>query len=460
MNVNYFVKCRICGKITRIRIPVGHLDEYPIRIYCGKCESILRGRFIIQQEEVKYHAEFDNCDEVFSENADFFSEISGELLCNKVEDCSDKDNIYHYATRLPFMVSASAMGFPSMQEYISKLQDINIQLKEWENNRTVFDLYKGRKYEYIPSLLSLKLPKDEFGLSNNIEILRGVHYFFLKSVTNIFETKDYVRMLKLINKEFADIDNLKLKELISYLDGTDSLDLLYDKMIDILCNFMKVFRNILPALCAKRYEEDTINYNTQGITTCTFDDIKMFYIDTYEALLSMIIIPISLDNIKYRNEFTSFNDGNTTLENLNKMSKGNRLHILNKSETFSNLININMNNKLRNAIGHNNYIYNGLTQIIEFSPDPKHLDKKEKKYLLEVAVECIDLMQTTVIMSDYIIHLIRKKNMFSGIKTSVESIFYQHVSVNDKCPCGSGEKYKRCCKDIIQKKLNKKSYRP
>ena len=454
MNVNYLVKCRICGSITRIRIPIGHLEEYPISIYCGQCESILRGRFLMNQEEVTYHVEFDNCDQVIDGDTNFFSEISGDLICNKVEECSNKD-LYYFSSRLPFIKSASNMGFDSMQEYINKLTKINVQIKEWEDNRTIFDLYLGRKYQYLPNVIVNKLPKEEYSLSNDLEILRGVHYIFLNTIENIFETDDFVSALKLINSEMTYIDNEKIKDFIDYLDSSDiDLVLYYEKTIEIFCNFMKIFRCLLPALSAKRYCEGTIDYNEQGITTCTFDDIKMFYIDTYESLLSMAIIPICLDNIKIRNEYTIFkqiNEDNIKLEKFLKMNKGTRLNLLKQGDTFSNLLNLKFNNKLRNAIGHNNYDFNGITQVIEYSPDPKNLEKKEKNYLLEVAIECIDLMQAAMVMSDIIFHLVRKKNMFNGIYTCVNSYFYKHVSVNDKCPCGSGKKYKKCCKIIIEK---------
>ena len=34
-----------------------------------------------------------------------------------------------------------------------------------------------------------------------------------------------------------------------------------------------------------------------NVSTCTFDDIKSFYQDTYEALASLLFIPVCLDNI-------------------------------------------------------------------------------------------------------------------------------------------------------------------
>ena len=37
MVCNEFIRCEVCGCITRIRLQVGWLDEHPIAVTCGKC---------------------------------------------------------------------------------------------------------------------------------------------------------------------------------------------------------------------------------------------------------------------------------------------------------------------------------------------------------------------------------------------------------------------------------------
>lgn len=37
MVFNTFIKCQVCGSITRIRLQVGWQEEHPIEVACGKC---------------------------------------------------------------------------------------------------------------------------------------------------------------------------------------------------------------------------------------------------------------------------------------------------------------------------------------------------------------------------------------------------------------------------------------
>ena len=50
MVYNEFIKCEVCGCVTRIRLQVGWLDEHPIAVTCGKCGISLKGKVKIGQE--------------------------------------------------------------------------------------------------------------------------------------------------------------------------------------------------------------------------------------------------------------------------------------------------------------------------------------------------------------------------------------------------------------------------
>lgn len=46
MTVNYFIKCPTCNTITRMRTPAGYIYKTPVRIHCGKCNTLLTGEFV------------------------------------------------------------------------------------------------------------------------------------------------------------------------------------------------------------------------------------------------------------------------------------------------------------------------------------------------------------------------------------------------------------------------------
>ena len=64
MVLNTFIKCQVCGSITRIRLQIGWQKEHPIIVTCGKCGTSLSGNVEIGQEELKLKFSFDNADVV------------------------------------------------------------------------------------------------------------------------------------------------------------------------------------------------------------------------------------------------------------------------------------------------------------------------------------------------------------------------------------------------------------
>lgn len=66
-----FIKCQICGFITRVRLQVGQQEEHPIEVTCGKCGTSLSGSVKIGQDRPGLSFSFDNADEVQDENSDY-----------------------------------------------------------------------------------------------------------------------------------------------------------------------------------------------------------------------------------------------------------------------------------------------------------------------------------------------------------------------------------------------------
>lgn len=294
----------------------------------------------------------------------------------------------------------------------------------------------------IPKFLT-KVTGTEYIVNNHLEIRRDVHYIFLKLIKNIFVEEGLEKYIISINKEIKTINMDEYNKLLIVLEQNSFLEKSYNEILDMLFDFIEIIPNIRTALTVMQYK--SIDYDVYGISTCSFEDIKTFYMDAYEKILSLIHIPICLDNIKYRNKYDLFDSG-ISFEDFMKKKKGNKLKEILRTEFFSSMLKFPVNNKLRNAIGHRQYEYDGIIQIIKYIPNEKNKEVTEKKYLLEVAIECVYLMQYMVIIEDLIFQLIVKKNLNRGLKLKLNDIFYKNIGVNERCPCGSGKKYKKCCK--------------
>ena len=79
MVYNTFIKCQVCGSITRVRLQVGWQEEHPIVVTCGKCGTSLSGSVKIGQDRPGLRFSFDNADEIPDAEADYMVECSGEF---------------------------------------------------------------------------------------------------------------------------------------------------------------------------------------------------------------------------------------------------------------------------------------------------------------------------------------------------------------------------------------------
>lgn len=85
MNVNAYIKCNVCGCVTRVKVQAGWLREHPIAIYCGECNILIEGTVFQDPDEGQIGLQFKNATRVsYGEEADYFVESSGEFITFKM----------------------------------------------------------------------------------------------------------------------------------------------------------------------------------------------------------------------------------------------------------------------------------------------------------------------------------------------------------------------------------------
>ena len=248
------------------------------------------------------------------------------------------------------------------------------------------------------------------------------------------------------------MDSAQMKSLIDFLNSHDGFHLeeLQELIYKVYDEFMAVYQRLIPALALQYCIDNSFDFEHEGSTTSSFDSVKQFYMDVYESLGNLMIIPVALNNIKYRSDINAMNPiekNVNSLEDYIKLTKASRYHFCLDSEVYTGFLKILVNAKLRNAIGHNDVEYNSVDQLITYIPNPKDRTKKKTEYLLQFENESMHMFQGILGISEYLYRLRELALMYDGkipLMVQERANWPKKIERNEPCPCGSGKKYKFC----------------
>jgi len=177
--------------------------------------------------------------------------------------------------------------------------------------------------------------------------------------------------------------------------------------------------------------------------------IRSFYQDVFETLAEFSDIVIGLDNIENRGSYDSFKN-KLDMKKFREQRKGNKINFLDCNEFFSKIFNLpSHSNELRNAIGHNDFEYNGVKQELKYIV--QNSGQVKNTYLLDIAIECVNLTRSTYILIMFLYQIKRYVNLKGNVSVPLHPLLYSRAKNQSHCPCGSGKKYNRCCKSIDNK---------
>ena len=447
MVYNCLIKCQVCGSITRVRLQVGLQEQHPIVIVCGKCGTSLHGNVNIGQDTPKLQFGFENANILQDdEAADYVVECSGEFPTAKQYDGTEVGDII-----TPFLRNQMRMdNGGGYEQFRHSLDALTTTAKKWKYYKRVLDLSQNNNKSFLLQEIKIIFPENMFPCRNEFEILRAIHMIEVNGFISPLR-KDIIDDLS-ISSSVLKLNYKQICELINFINSHDgySLKNLQSSIYKMLNEFICIYPYLLPAFATQFCAEGSINFDVEGTSTSSFESVKQFYIDAYETLGNLIILPVALNNIKYRNDFSKLEcieEKEITLDDFIRLTKANRFHYCSSKEIYTDYLKVKVNTKMRNAIGHNDIGYDTIKQQITYIPNPKDRSKKETSYLLEFEIEAIHLFQAILVISEYLyrimeIDLINQGNV--PIKQNIPNTVLMKIGRNDKCPCGSGLKYKYC----------------
>ena len=454
----YVAICPICGKKTALRIQdSSYLNEYPIRVNCMNCRALIKGTYIMAETSSFHGLHLDNAAVEIVDGdrkthlpigADYIAEISGELPCNLI-----RENDGRYMDT-PFMVAASHLS--NVSEMIDRVSHFRADIENWRKNRiVVFQLLEEGSIDYLP--IAIKKANPMAKNDTVFQSFQNIQALAVEEIQNLFSKNDSSVIIREMLQQLATIEQESVLRFINRIGGSQDLIASFRKVMDVVSAFMMIYPNVLPAETYMHFKKTS---DTQrGLSTCTYSDLKTFYQDAYESVGSLLYIPVCLDNILVRGDYLEFSEQlskEIRIQNTKKgekdkydtylnKGKGNKYLWLDESEPIQSRLTLPNSSSIRNGIGHNLFNYDPISQLLVYIDKKNGKEKTIELSLMDMAIECCELAKTATIMSELILFLLRRSERERGNHFSTHLFLYDNLGPNEKCPCGSGKKYKKCC---------------
>lgn len=414
------VKCDFCKEKILLRFQMGYFD-IPFDFYCPNCGISISGTKLINSNRLILNNAQNIGEDI--EGVRYYGNFSTEFLNKKISKFNCLDDIISDNFG-PFM--NSVMIFNTNEEYIQIMDKVSkfLRFKNtiWKNLNPLYELFFNDKLELIKTPLSNY--SNNYIIKNDLDATIALHQLTIIGISNIMPTntlKEYIEttykiMLgKDIKEIFVFIDFLKSKIDFKYL--SQKIIQIYDKFI---VNFEKYMAVIILSLGDKTSLIDKENY---GISTINFENMKLFFVESYELILEMITLPIGLNNIIERKQYNNFSE-KSNVKNFNSyfnQSKYNRIKSLISEETFSK--NLNMDRHVRNALSHYDYKLDKKNQIITFYDWNKNKSENIEMYIFDFALLCYENIKLIVYLNELFYCLKKLNYLQMGMKPHINLEF-------------------------------------
>ncbi len=402
MTQRTYMKCAVCSAVTLTRLQAGWLDWHSIIVPCGRCGILISGKAIFNPPHIRL--ELHNGIQVAEMHPDYYLEISGDLPAKLLHKMGDEPYMW---SPPPFFQVLDGMGGPEEFENFkaSAIGFLKLVENEWPRVRRIQELWNTGERSYLAQEVHALLPRRQWPMSNDAEFLRGVHMVMLRFFDPILPKgyyKPFVEDLAANIMNIAKLHPAGFLDLLNHFAPDELLGQYEHAVFARFQAFVDLYRHIIPAFAVffyvKPVPEDV------GITTVDFDTLKHFYADSYETLTEILPLALAYNNLSQRGGFQTVKTVRkdvTTLDQLLEKSKGDRLKFVDGSEPFDGPFTSDLDNKLRNAIAHNSYTYDRVTQKISYYPSGK-MGQGDllTMALIDFARACWNLHNRTVEMAE------------------------------------------------------------
>jgi hypothetical protein len=458
MQANYYIKCDICGAVNNLKYQMGFSTRHPIKFKCT-CGVSLRGEF-----SKKNGISFENA-QLMNNKSDKLPALvvysSGDFLTMPPFIPTDITQLFMPSS---FIYATMYLNYDEFRKEFSFI--VNYRDKFHRINRAINELYFSGNKTLLVETINKNFNDPIFNLqtNNDTDIFKSVAKINQFQFLNSKESDAVMKITSLYHKAVSE----KRTELENYLSFLKKLNYLekWKRRIYNLCDTVYDKIDLLiPIISVDFYKGDKEKMldGSFAITTTSFEDIKQLYVDLYELIADILILLVGFDNVLECGDHEKIKPVvglkvNSLSDMANMRNKGNIIKFLDNGGEACELVCKCMSPDIRNSIGHYDYdseeIANSLGQRIKFY-NVNNKDEFEEKTLTKICYDIWQMYNCMGIFGELIYRLELHSRVLEGQHPSECNDLYKaivgiqekkkKIYPNDKCPCGSGLKYKKCC---------------
>lgn len=274
-------------------------------------------------------------------------------------------------------------AFEMSQFYAAKLHALNQLYPRSEELKRIINLYHGKNKQLFQRRAAEYL-EEEQEQSLLPQDLNATLYLVIAKAFFPFVVHEHGREIseELPRMLFA-FDSAALNSFIEEIFGTEFIDSLQRDCLRIYPKIFDAELPLRPALFLDLIKENESELVAGRVSSSDFFNFKDLYKDILEIIGRQLVLVAGINNLLHRGDANSFRivDGGS-LSGLRKLSEktlSDKFKYL--DDCWYNLSQDVFNLGLRNAIAHNNVLYDQVAQVVTYFPDGGRLDKAQGECL-------------------------------------------------------------------------------
>lgn len=383
MNINFTLRCDACGENTNVRFGLSGRDEQPVRFACQTCGSridiVIGGpkAGITGATKVQGIEPFDAETNFVDLHLDFPVSFEPYVM-----------------GMTPFLRASQRIGFEEMQLHGSRLRHLDDEMKKARFFQTILKLYAREKT--TPFKLNVERTFGIKVVSDRPEDINAALYQLIAKMMMAYEypgqSRDAVEGFTGLLFDLAGPHKAQLDAFVNDLVDGGFLKNLQLDVLEIYPKMLDAELVMRPALFLDFDEEYAANPIPMRVSAEEFKTYKDLYKDISEIISRQLVLVAGLNNLQKRGDANAFapkltaGGKNLAPPNLNAYADvvfGLKQDFI--DDSWYDVLEGSMSNRLRNAIAHYKTEYDEVTQLVTYFPKKEGMaqDQGEQIYFLE-----------------------------------------------------------------------------